>query len=625
MTNTNNVIEGIGNSQYLFSDQYLNGSDWTTFLTDFVSNNNTWWNADNSTTEFQVPVPVTYTGEDFASWQTTTLQDSASTFAAPSGSPENGCAVTADADDYWVTVDNPTLTMNDAGQATFNLTVTPLKDFAGTVNFTLDGISEVPGLSAPNPTSINTSGTTPLTISSTTSTALGTYPITIIGNSGSQTRTVTVSVTVPVINVRLSTGLLTFASQQQGTTSPGQSFTIQNLGKKTLTFTSITSSGPGFAISANTCGTTLLKNQLCTVTVTFTPNGTGTIDGAITIVDSDPTSPQTVSLTGTGTGAPMVSLSPSSLSFGSQLVKSPSNPQTVTLTNTGEGVLTFGSNGIAVTGTDAGDYTQTNTCGTSVAVGATCTITVTFTPQTDGVRTAAVTFTDNANNSPQNLNLTGMGAYPLVTLNPPALEFGSVEVGYSSGTLSSTLTNNGAVPLKIVKIALTGTDPHEYTQTNNCVGSFAPGASCTINAIFSPTATGAQDATVTITDDTSLRSNTVTLNGSGALPVASLTPKTDSFGSVTVGTKSAAKINTLTNTSNYLLSIGSITISGANASDFAQTNTCPVGGTLAGEASCTISVTFTPSASGTRTATLTETDNSSAGTHTVSLTGSGTE
>jgi hypothetical protein len=623
MTNTNNVIEGIGNSQYLFSDQYLNGSDWTTFLTDFVSNNNTWWNATNSTTEFQVPVPVTYTGENFASWQATTLQDSASTFAAPSGSPQNGCTVTAGANDYWVTANNATLTMNDAGQATFDLTVTPLLNFDGTVNFTLDGISEVPGLSAPNPASVNTSGTTTLIVSSTASTALGTYPITIIGNSGSQTRTVTVSVTVPVITLRLSTGSLTFASQQQGTTSPGQSFTIQNVGKTSITFTSITTSG-AFAISDNTCGTTLLKNKTCTVTVTFTPNAVGTITGAVTIVDSDPSSPQTVSLTGTGTGAPVISLSPSMLSFGSQLVKSPSVPQTVTLTNTGESVLTFsGSNGIAVTGTDSGDYTQTNTCGTSVAVGASCIITVTFTPQTTGVRTASVTFTDNATDSPQNLNLTGIGAYPLATLDPPALEFGGVEQGYSSGALTSIVTNDGAVTLKITKVAVTGTDPKEYTETNNCVGSFAPGATCTISVIFSPTATGSQSATVTITDDTSTGSNTLTLTGSGALPTATLTPKTDSFGSVTVGTTSAAKINTLTNTSSYLLSVKSIAISGPDATNFAQTNNCPVGGTLAGEASCTISVTFTPSASGTRTATLTETDNSSDETHTVSLTGSG--
>jgi len=623
VTNKDNVIEGIGSGQLLFSDSYLDGTDWTTFLQDFVSNDNTWWNAGNSTSEFVVPVPATGTAEDFSGWQATTLQDSASTFAEPSGAPQNACAVTADADDYWVTVNNASVTLNPAGAAIFTLTITPLLDFAGTVNFTLDGISEVPGFSASNPTSVTTSGTTTLTVNAATTTAVGTYPVTVIANSGNQTHTVTVNVVVPVTQVRLSTDSLTFGSQQDGTTSPGQSFTMQNTGSTKLSITSITASAQ-FAISGNTCGTTLDAGKTCTITVTFSPFEVGTINGSVTIVDSDPTSPQVVALTGTATGAPEVTLSPPSLAFGTVLVDTSAPPETVTLTNTGLGTLTFGTDGIAITGADPGDYTQTNTCGSSVAPGASCTITVTFTPQANGSLPAQVTLTDNASTGTQTVALTGTGAYPLLTLAPPSLGFGSVEVGYSSSKMTSTVTNSGVVTLTISKVSLSGSNPSEYSQTNNCKKSFAPGATCTITVTFSPTATGQQDASVTITDNTSSGSNTLNLTGTGALPTASLTPNSLNFGTVTVGTTSIVKTSTLTNTSDFLLKITSITISGANAADFKQTNNCPVGGTLAANKTCTISVTFTPSAVGTATATITESDNSSAGTHTISLTGTGT-
>ncbi len=625
MTNKNNVIEGVGSSQMLFSDATLSGLDWTTFLLEFNSNDNTWWNASNSTGEFIVPVPASTTSENFAAWQLTTLQDLSSTFAAPSGTPQNGCAVTADANDYWLIPDNNTVTANPAGAATFNLTVTPLLNFSGTVNFTLDGISEVAGLSATNPTSVTTSGTSALTVNSATTTAPGTYPIVAIGNSGSQTRTVTVNLVIPATLLRFSTVSLTYAAQQVNTTSAGQSFTITNNGSKWVPLTSFTASRQ-YAISKNTCGTSLRPGNQCTVTVTFTPTNIGTITGSITVVDDDGTSPQVVNLSGTATSPPMVTLSPKSLAFGSIEVKTPSVAQTVTLTNTGESTLTFtggNSKGITITGTDKGDYSQTNTCGASVLAGASCTISVIFTPQDNGTRSADVTIEDNTTGGTQTVSVTGKGEYPAVSLSPMTVSFGSIEVKYSSSAMTSTLTNKGSVTLTVTKVALSGSNPKEYSETNNCIGSFAPGATCTITVTFSPTATGKQDASVTITDNTSTGTSTLNLAGSGALPNATLSPKTDTFGNITVGHTSQTKTSTLTNTSSYQLNISSITITGTNKGDYAQTNTCPVGGSLAPNATCTISVTFTPTATGTRTATVTESDNSSAGSHDISLTGTG--
>jgi len=98
--------------------------------------------------------------------------------------------------DFWITVDNAILTVKPGKSATFNLALTPL-NFTGTVDLTLDGITEVKGLSATlSPNSIKTSGTSVLTVTAGTNTAAGTYSIVVIANNGSITHTVTVQLTV---------------------------------------------------------------------------------------------------------------------------------------------------------------------------------------------------------------------------------------------------------------------------------------------------------------------------------------------------------------------------------------------------------------------------------------------
>ena len=195
-TNTSNIIQGNTSTQGLFRDSYLNGSDWTSFQTTLKSSSNTWWNSQNSATEFVVPAPKKGTSESFSSWQSATLQDSNSSFKQPSGSPGAKCSLNPVGTDFWITVDNAALTVAPGKSAIFNLTLTPL-NFTGTANLTLDGISEVKGLSATlSASSIKTSGASVLTVTASSSTAAGTYSITVLVNSGNITRTVTVQLTV---------------------------------------------------------------------------------------------------------------------------------------------------------------------------------------------------------------------------------------------------------------------------------------------------------------------------------------------------------------------------------------------------------------------------------------------
>jgi hypothetical protein len=195
-SNTSNTIQGNTSTQQVFSDSYLTGSDWTTFQGSLKSSSNVWWNADNSTTPYMLPTPNKNSKDDFSGWQSATLTDSTSSWKAPSGNVGAACSLTPVGTDYWFTIDHALLTVDPGSSATYNLTVAPL-NFTGTVQLTLDGISEVPGLSATlSATSIKTSGSSTLTVTAASNTAPGTYSITIIAESNSMARTITTQLTV---------------------------------------------------------------------------------------------------------------------------------------------------------------------------------------------------------------------------------------------------------------------------------------------------------------------------------------------------------------------------------------------------------------------------------------------
>jgi probable HAF family extracellular repeat protein len=119
-------------------------------------------------------------------------------------------------------------------------------------------------------------------------------------------------------------------------------------------------------------------------------------------------SPLNVALSDTpSVSRPNATLSPSSLTFPTQVIGTTSAAKTVTLKNTGTASLTISS--IAITGTNAEDFAQTHTCRSSLAAGASCGISVTFKPTASGTRTAAVSVTDNAAGSPQKVAFSGIG------------------------------------------------------------------------------------------------------------------------------------------------------------------------------------------------------------------------
>jgi len=304
-------------------------------------------------------------------------------------------------------------------------------------------------------------------------------------------------------------------------------------------------------------------------------------------------------------------------------VGSTSSAQSVTLTNTGTASLSI--SGIALGGTNVADFNETTNCGTSVAAGANCTISVTFTPAAAGPFSASVSITDNASGSPQSITLSGTGTAPApaVGLSASALTFASQSVGTTSPAQTVTLTNTGTAALTISSIAVTGTNATDFSETTTCGASVAVNANCNINVTFTPAAAGTFAAAVTVTDNAGNSPQSIMLSGTGFVPApaVSLSVNTLTFPSQTVGTTSSAQSVTLTNSGTAALTISSITVTGTGASDFAQTNTCPA--SVVVEGSCSISVTFTPSGTGSFVGAVTITDNAANSPQSIALSGIG--
>jgi hypothetical protein len=320
---------------------------------------------------------------------------------------------------------------------------------------------------------------------------------------------------------------------------------------------------------------------------------------------------------------PVVTFSPSSLSaFGNQPVGTMSPPQTITLTNTGSAILTITS--VAITGANSGDFAQTNTCGSSVAAGSACTISITFAPTATGTRSASLSITDNASGSPQTVGLTGTAVAPATaSLAPTSLTFSSQPTGTTSAAQTITLTNTGGVPLTITSIAITGTNGGEFSAINACGTSVNAGSGCAITVTFKPTATGTRTASLTISDSANGSPQTVSLTGTAVVPAAvTLAPTGLTFSSQPTGTVSAAETVTMTNSGGASLTIASISLTGTNSGDLHQTNTC--GTSVNAGSGCAITVTFKPTATGSRAGSVTITDDASGSPQTVALTGTGT-
>jgi len=356
---------------------------------------------------------------------------------------------------------------------------------------------------------------------------------------------------------------LKFANQGIDTTSPAQSVTLSNGGAAPLAITSIAAGGD-FA-ETNDCGSSVSIGKACTVNVTFAPTADGARSGILSFTSNASIVPQTLALSGTGTGAGFViSVAPGS-----------SASQTVPAGQTASYSLVF---------TPVGGFNSTITLACSGApTEANCTPTPASLPLTGAAGvTAAINVTTNAvafvpfvpeskPAPPVSLRLrfklrwvglllatflalaliaiiagrakqqawpalvtttilvliwagcggggsTGPPPAPAVTISPTSLNFNSENQGDTTPVQSVMLTNSGNAALSITGISVGGTNSGDFQQTNSCGSSVAPGGNCSIGVTFTPGATGSRSAMVSIGDNATGSPQSVNLSGTGVPP-----------------------------------------------------------------------------------------------------------
>lgn len=220
--------------------------------------------------------------------------------------------------------------------------------------------------------------------------------------------------------------------------------TLTNVGTTPISISSIGYPNPEFSqyLPSSTCGASLPGLGTCQVYSIFTPTAPGPQTGSISVVDSDPSSPSTISLTGAGLALKFSALN---VIFGGLNLGLTHSPVALTLTNLGPVTVNFSS--IAIGGTNPGDFgILTNTCGTALGAAANCSLGVTFTPQAAGARSATLTFTDDTFESPQNVSLAGTGVAVLksiaVTPAQPSVAIGGTQQLTATGTYNNATTSN---------------------------------------------------------------------------------------------------------------------------------------------------------------------------------------
>jgi F5/8 type C domain/Abnormal spindle-like microcephaly-assoc'd, ASPM-SPD-2-Hydin/Right handed beta helix region len=455
----------------------------------------------------------------------------------------------------------------------------------------------------------------------------------------------------PVTGVNASPTALTFSPTVVGSTSAAQTVTVANPTSAAASVSSITASGP-FA-ETNNCGSSIAANSSCTVNVTYSPTAAGASTGSVTINAGGVTS--TVSLSGTGTApGPVLSASPASLSFPSTDVGSSAATQAVTVTNTGTSAATVSS--VAVTGA----YSQTNNC-TTIAVNGTCTVTVKFTP-TAATNTGTLTVNSNANNTPLTVGLSGAGITPTtdLALNQPitassdyqsyvpanaddgntstywestdgagypqtlTVDLGSTQ---SIGSVTLDLPPSSAWSTRTETLSVLGsTNDSTFSQLVGSAGyTFNPSTGNTVT-ISLPSGTSDRYVELSFTGNTGWSAAQLSEfevfsgGGGGTGPTGTAltaSPSSESFGNENVGSTSSSQSVTVTNPGSGAVSMSSIGVTGP----FGESNNC--GTSLAAGASCTVGVTFAPTAAGAATGTLSVTSSAPGSPLTVALSGTG--
>lgn len=339
-------------------------------------------------------------------------------------------------------------------------------------------------------------------------------------------------------------------------------------------------------------------------------NGNGKLD--LATADSNA---NTISLLMQGS----IVVSPTFLSCGNQQAGIPTSCKSVTVKNSGTAALTI--TGVSTIGTNASEFSVTNSCGSTLAAGSSCTFSITFTPNSMGVGKTAQTIVAFSNGTSVGFGMSG-SAIISITMGPRNITYRPQLLNTSSKPVLITFTNDSGVTITDISLLINGINPTSYSQTNTCVPSLAGFQSCTISVTFTPQQVGGLTAAVNIFGTFTAGSGQQASLLAGTGTAVSVTPGSLTFAAQTVGTSSSPQNVSVHNVGSTALPISSVTLQGVDPKDFSiPLNPC--NGSIAAGGKCVIPVTFTPTATGTRTATLNIGDPDPTGPQVVSLTGTG--
>jgi hypothetical protein len=396
---------------------------------------------------------------------------------------------------------------------------------------------------------------------------------------------------------------LAFPGQSMGTASSALTVTLANTGSLALTPSSIAMSGD-FSETDNCQNATVAVGASCSILVTFTPTATGSRTGQMIIYANVYGGQLAVALSGTGTAAEAVTLSPAAISFDPAPGQTSASPPVAVGTTSGLFQVEAGNSGGTAVSITSVSITPpfaiaSNSCGTtSLAADTDCQMQLTFMPTQEGAATGTLTLVDGAGT--QIVQLSGFGySPPTDSLYPLSLAFPPTAVGESSTALTVSLTNTGDLALTSISANVSA----GFQTSNTCGTQLAGHSACTISVVFVPAQLGSQTGVLTIAD--ALRTQTVAVTGTGVQPATmSANPASLAFASQNVGVVSAPQTLTITNTGGVAATNVGFQITGANASSFATgATTCTA--TLVAGGSCTVQVIFTPVTAGESVAGLT--------------------
>lgn len=419
-----------------------------------------------------------------------------------------------------------------------------------------------------------------------------------------------------------------FGSEQVGATTAAQTFTLSNSQAVALTISSISTNLSDFLVSTNCplSPNTLAAGGSCDIMVSFDPTTTGTRSGTLAVYDNAAGSPVTATLTGTGTtstASTAVGFSPASLSFGNTIIGAAAGAKSVSITNEQSVALSISS---ITTGPDY--FESASNCPiapSTLAAGASCTVSVRFRPMSQGTLSESLSINDNASGSPQTMPLTGTGVVGPFLYSPTSLTFSTTTDGTMSPAQSATLTNTTSSPIAITSFSKWG----QFVQSNNCPispNTLAAKASCTVSVSFNPTSNGVVTGGIQVNYGTDSgialyvtgTGSTGTVGGGSSGPLT-LTPSTGFFFNAQIVKRSSTpQILKVYNGQSTSLTISSIA---SSSSSYIQTNNCI--GTLAPYASCSVSISFDPQTTGTINGTISILSSGSSTAQSISLTGSG--